>query len=531
MCPRSCRAAKRAHVDAVDQHATFADVVEPAQQVHERGLAAAALADDAHRLAGLDLEVDVAEHRLVPLVAEGHVLELDPSLDLRHVDWRRGVGGFDRRVEEFEHALAAGEEVGQPGGELRQRGQRRVEHGQIGEEGHERPERHLAVEHLAPADVPHDEAAEAEDERHRRREGRGRVIDVHPALAQVAADAVEPRVLAVFLGKGLHHAHAREHAGEHAGLLRAGIPEAVVLGVHALPEEPTAGDHQRRRDERVDGQLGVEGEQHRAHGGHLHELQQEAAGDLLQQALDHLAVVRHAAGDRADLVLVVIPQAERVELVDQFGAQVEGECNADAGGQPAFDEVHDAEHDARRGQGHHDRQQSRGEGAGVGDGLAVLENVVDQILLQLRGRQLRGDRHEHQAAHHGRVGTVGPQHLPQAREDFLARNAPRASFARYRQALAADLAVRGLRACFRIELQFAGGAKIFQISRDAVEAVGLGVGVAGQVDPLVVDVRLEKSRADGALRAKLLDLAHGHVRRHARPVAVGHRGHVVAVGN
>ena len=74
------------HVDAVDQHAAFVHVVEPAEQVHERRLAAAALADDADRFAGLDLEVDVAEHRLVPLVAERDVLELDAALDLRQVD-------------------------------------------------------------------------------------------------------------------------------------------------------------------------------------------------------------------------------------------------------------------------------------------------------------------------------------------------------------------------------------------------------------------------------------------------------------
>ena len=151
----------------------------------------------------------------------------------------------------------------------------------------------------------------------------------------------------------------REHAGEHAGLLAAGVPVAVVLRVDALPEKPAAGDHQRRGDERVDGQLRVEREQHDADGRHLHDLQQEAAGDLLQQALDDFAVVGHAAGDRADLVAVVVAEAERVQLLDQLGPQVERERDADARGQAALGEVHDAEHDARRGQRQHDGQQRR----------------------------------------------------------------------------------------------------------------------------------------------------------------------------
>ena len=66
-----------ADVDAVEQHAAGVDVVEPADQVHERRLAAAAAADDADLLAGLDREVDVLEHRPMPLVAEGDVLEPD----------------------------------------------------------------------------------------------------------------------------------------------------------------------------------------------------------------------------------------------------------------------------------------------------------------------------------------------------------------------------------------------------------------------------------------------------------------------
>src|SRR4051794_21399576 len=66
-------------VDAVDQNATFTRVVESAEQVHECRFAAAAAAHDADGLAGSDFKIDVAQHRLVPLVAKRDVFEADTS--------------------------------------------------------------------------------------------------------------------------------------------------------------------------------------------------------------------------------------------------------------------------------------------------------------------------------------------------------------------------------------------------------------------------------------------------------------------
>ena len=101
---------------------------------------------------------------------------------------------------------------------------------------------------------------------------------------QVVARTVKPVELARLLGEGLDHPDARQHARQGAGLLAAGIPVAIVLGIDAAPEEEAAADDERRGDERVKRELGVEGEEHDAHRDHLNNLEQEAAGDLLQQA-------------------------------------------------------------------------------------------------------------------------------------------------------------------------------------------------------------------------------------------------------
>ena len=66
-----------ADVDAVERDPALDRVVEPRQELHERGLAAAVGADDGHRFAGAHLEPDVVQHLLVRMVIEIDVLERD----------------------------------------------------------------------------------------------------------------------------------------------------------------------------------------------------------------------------------------------------------------------------------------------------------------------------------------------------------------------------------------------------------------------------------------------------------------------
>ena len=163
-----------------------------------------------------------------------------------------------------------------------------------------------------------------------------------------------------------------------------------------------------------------------------------------------------------------------------------------------------------------------GERARVGRRLAALEDVVDQVLLQLRRRQLGGDGHEHQAAHDRGRGAVRPQHLAQAGRGSpsaecsagTTRRRSAAAAPHFGQCVASVAASASTSSSPR-------GAQVFEVPGDAVEPIGVGVRVAGQVDPVVVDVGLQEAGADGALRAKLGDLGHRHVGGDGRGVAVG----------
>lgn len=56
--------------DAVDQHVALLRIVEPAEQVDERALAAAVRADDRHMLASLNRQVHVGKGLMRAVVAE-----------------------------------------------------------------------------------------------------------------------------------------------------------------------------------------------------------------------------------------------------------------------------------------------------------------------------------------------------------------------------------------------------------------------------------------------------------------------------
>ena len=184
------------HVDSVHQHVSVIHVVEPTEQVDQCRLPRAAAADDADHLARLHFKRNALEHRLVRIVAEMHVVEHDRAAWCARVRRSCRLAHRDWRVEQFQHPLGAGQKTGQPGREIRQRRQGRIEHGQVGQEGNQRTERHRLADHVAASDVPHDQPAETEDDLHPSPIGRGRFLHPQTRRAMILARPLKPAVLA-----------------------------------------------------------------------------------------------------------------------------------------------------------------------------------------------------------------------------------------------------------------------------------------------------------------------------------------------
>ena len=107
------------------------------------------------------------------------------------------------------------------------------------------------------------------------------------------------------------------------------------------PEDPRAEDHQGHGDEREQRELGIDPDEHRAHTHQLHDLQEESARDLVHEAVQGLAVVRHPADHRADLVTVVVGDREALQLGHHFVTQGGGDAGADIGGEAALEDADD----------------------------------------------------------------------------------------------------------------------------------------------------------------------------------------------
>ena len=109
MCRRSCCWRHVAHVHAVEQDLPLLHVVEAAEQADDARLARAGRADDGDARARRDLEAHVLQHRLVRVVGEVDVAELDVAA---HLPQRLRVGAGRRTgrllVQQHEHALGGG---------------------------------------------------------------------------------------------------------------------------------------------------------------------------------------------------------------------------------------------------------------------------------------------------------------------------------------------------------------------------------------------------------------------------------------
>ena len=152
-----------AEIIAVEQNRAGIHVVEPAEQVDERGLAGAARTDECDHLAGFDGEINIFQNPALRVVAELHLTEFHPA---RHRRQFHRVPAFDderRGVEDFVDFFQAGASLLDDGVHVAEAHHRRIEEAHVGAERDELADCELVVDHHPAADREEQQHAERFD--------------------------------------------------------------------------------------------------------------------------------------------------------------------------------------------------------------------------------------------------------------------------------------------------------------------------------------------------------------------------------
>ena len=289
-----------AHRGAVYGEGAAADIGEAGNQIHQRGLARTGGAHNGHGLAGVDVQIDVAQHRLAVEV-QIHAGEVDFALHAALELFGLGPGGDGGLgIVQLDDLVGAGEEPLQV-----------VQvHAQHAHGVGQRPGQAVEQGEGADGDAPGDEERAAHQQ-HRDGQGLGQALDVGAVLQPqqrglgvgffiVGVLLIEALDFVVLPGKGLYHPVAGDV------LLGLGIqqgealPQVYVQGVHTLGERQGKAEDDGRY--RQHGQ-GKEPVCHQEHNG---------GGDKQHRAVDELP--QHPGHGKA----------HHVQVAGQAGHQVAG---------------------------------------------------------------------------------------------------------------------------------------------------------------------------------------------------------------
>ena len=388
------------HRPAAHGDGALRGLVQPGDQGHQGGLGAAGAAQDAHGLAGADVDVHVPQDPLggLGVVLEGDVVEIDAAVLYLGGDGSAAVigvgdgpvvGDGGAFLQHLPDAAGTGHGPGHHHEDHGYHHQGNHDLGDVGEEGDELSglqgpgKDHLAAE-------PHDGDDGAVDDQHHD----GHIDDHHAegplgVVLQVQVALGELLPLVVLPDEGLHHPDAGQvlldHQVQRVGPLLHGAEQGAGLG-----EDQRHGHRQQRQRHQKDiAELtaDADGEKQGAHQHHRGPHQQPHTEH--QRHLQVVDVVGQARHQRGGGKFLDIGKGVFLDVVILRRAETRAEAHARRGGAGGGSQA--------EGQGHHGHHHH--------------QNALAQDVALVPG----GDAHIHNVAHHQR---------DQQLKDRLRRTAP-----------------------------------------------------------------------------------------------------------
>ena len=123
------------------------------------------------------------------------------------------------------------------------------------------------------------------------------------------------------------------------------------------PVDERAGNDQRRWQQGPKCKAGFEAEHHHERKNDEQELQEKTGGDLRDETLHGIRVIRDATDERACFLLSVVGHVELFQLTDEFPTDVVGERVSYPARHSRRDHIDDAPHDLYGGEANDDENQ------------------------------------------------------------------------------------------------------------------------------------------------------------------------------
>ena len=299
------------HVVTVHEYGSVRDVVGAQDQIDQRGLAAAGLADQTDVLTRLDAEADVSEHVILAVrVAEGQVLELDCAMNFFQRLSVRRVHHIGLGIQQGADALERGSAAGGHVNHFRDCHDRPDNGCEIADELHKL----TGVEDTLPdqiAAVAQNDADHAFHEHHNQHAQQNRGLGVRNVGCLVLhVELAEGQKLLGLLDEGLDDGNAGEALLTEIGQTGEGLLPNVPLLHHVSADHGGRGQQQGGGDQGEDGQQDVHAEHLRQrHAGQNQRVEEHHNAPC--KALQHgVQIVGEQAHQTADLVNLIVGLAQ-----------------------------------------------------------------------------------------------------------------------------------------------------------------------------------------------------------------------------
>ena len=247
-------AAHRGDVDAVQRDATGSQLVEPHDEVDERGLASPGRTHDRNGVAGLGDQGKVLDQRLVRVVTERHVLELHPSAAHGVARGLNRIGRLVLDIEQIEDPLGGSDARLQKVGHRRHLGERLGELTRVLDERLHVAQAHRTGRDPQTTDHSHCDIAQVPDEHHRGHDDAGDELSLEAGLEKVVVLRREALLHFTLPTEDLDQLVSGERLLD-VGVQRAGVgPLRDELLLRAFPDLLGHDDRQRHRHQRDEGE-------------------------------------------------------------------------------------------------------------------------------------------------------------------------------------------------------------------------------------------------------------------------------------